>query len=264
MRRHDLTNISTREIDEITSMRIRQYEQQTHSTVCLPVPVENIIEQVLGLHFDWIDIEEQPGEQILAGLVPQRRSIVLNTRHLELFEQKPGLERSTIGHEAGHWDIDIDRTSLHHPVLPGMESADSLVCRHESTDQFLADLLDRAVTDDRCFALYRQLTAGQDPPEVKSAVDRYQSSLLMPEWLIREATDDLDLTDWPTLYELARTAGVTISNLVVRLHRLDLIFIPRQSKTIYAGRDHFLRQKHLFEQAHQGRKRLTSTGDAAN
>ena len=41
------------------------------------------------------------GEQILAGLIPEQRRIVLNTKHLGLFEEKPGLERSTIGHEAG-------------------------------------------------------------------------------------------------------------------------------------------------------------------
>lgn len=246
MRRHDLTNIETHDIDELTSMRLRQYEQKVGTTLQLPVPVENVIEQVLGLHFDWIDIEERPGEQILAGLSPERRTIVLNTRHLDLFEQKPGLERSTIGHEAGHWDLDIDHTSLHHPTLPGLSQPATLMCRHDSMDERLAEILDKAVHDHRYLQLYRQLTAGQDPPEVKSAVDRYQSSLLMPEWLIREAVDNIDLTAWPNLYDLATKAAVTISNLVVRLHRLNLIYIPKNSKQIFAGRDQFLGQKLLF------------------
>lgn len=246
MRRHDLSNMSTAQIDAITAQRIRQYERRTGDVVRLPVPVENIVEQILGLNFDWVDIDERPGEQILAGLVPERRTILLNTRHLDLFEQKPGLERSTIGHEAGHWDIDIDRTSLHHPTLPGFELPPSVVCRHDTIDELLTAVLDRAVDDHRYFELYRQLTAGQDAPEVKSAVDRYQSSLLMPEWLIREAVAGVDLTVWSNLYDLAAAAAVTISNLVVRLHRLDLIFIPRQSKQIYAGRDDYLRQLHLF------------------
>lgn len=38
-------------------------------TVKLPVPIEKIVEQVLGLDFEGDVIEEQPGEQILAGLV---------------------------------------------------------------------------------------------------------------------------------------------------------------------------------------------------
>ena len=34
------------------------------------------------------------------------RKILLNEAHLPLFKEKPGLERSTIGHEPGHWDLD--------------------------------------------------------------------------------------------------------------------------------------------------------------
>ena len=246
MRRHDLTNMRTRTIDAVTGMRIRQYEQLTGTPVSFPVPVEKIVERILGLNFDWIEIEERPGEQILAGLIPEERRIVLNTRHLELFRQKPGLERSTIGHEAGHWDIDIDRTSLHHPRLPGFEMQSSVVRRQAADRQVLVEVLNRAAYDDRYFELYRQLTAGQDPPEVRSAVDRYQSSLLMPEWLMRSAVRDIDVTSWPALYELAERAMVNISNLVNRLRRLNIIYLPEGSKQLYAGRDEFVGQKHLF------------------
>ena len=211
-----------------------------------PVPVEKIVERVLKLDFDWIDIDEREGEQILGGLVPEQQRIVLNSRHLDLFQEKPGLERSTIGHEAGHWDIDIDRSSLHHPRLPGFDMQDSVVNRQAADQKVLVEVLNRAVYDDRYFELYRELTAGQDSPEVKSAVDRYQSSLLMPSWLIRPAAAKLDVTNWSDLYTLAEQAQGTISNLVVRLHRLDMIYIPQDSKEIYPGRDAFVGQMHLF------------------
>ena len=246
MRRFDLSNLRTSVIDEVTAMRIRQYEDLSGTTVTFPVPVEKIVEQILKLDFDWVDIEEREGEQILAGLVPEQRRIVLNTRHLDLFAAKPGLERSTIGHEAGHWDIDIDRTSLHHPRLPGFDMQDSVVCRQAADRNVLVEVLNRAAYDDRYFELYRALTAGLDSPEGKSAVDRYQSSLLMPAWLIRDAVDDIDVTNWSSLYDLAETAQVTISNLVVRLHRLDLIYIPEGTSEIYPGKDAFLGQMHLF------------------
>ncbi len=246
MRRHDLTRMRTRTIDAITGLRIRQYEQLIGSPVCFPVPVEQIVERVLGLNFDWVEIEERVGEQILAGLIPEERRIVLNSRHLQLFQQKPGLERSTIGHEAGHWDIDIDRTSLHHPRLPGFEMQSSVVRRQATDRHVLVQVLNRAAFDDRYFELYRQLTAGQDPPEVRSAVDRYQSSLLMPDWLIRPAASEIDVTSWPALYELAERAKVNISNLVTRLRRLNIIYLPEDSKDLYPGRDAYLGQKHLF------------------
>jgi hypothetical protein len=246
MRRHDLSKIRTRAIDAVTGLRIRQYEQLTGTPVTFPVPVEKIVERVLGLNFDWVEIEERPGEQILAGLIPEEKRIVLNARHLDLFKEKPGLERSTIGHEAGHWDIDIDRTSLHHPRLPGFEMQSSVVRRQAADRNVLVEVLNRAAYDDHYFEIYRQLTAGQDSPEVKSAVDRYQSSLLMPDWLIKAAVPEYDVTSWPDLYRLAEKAQVNISNLVVRLRRLDIIYIPDGSKDLYPGRDAFLGQKHLF------------------
>lgn len=247
MRRHNLTDISDEEIEDRTALRIRQYEQHIDSTVAFPVPIENIVEQILGLDFDWIEISERRGEMILAGLVPEERRIVLNTRHLELFSDKPGLERSTIGHEAGHWDIDIDRTSLHHPCLPGMQADSSVVLKHSASEAVLTEVLNRAIQDPRYFSLYRHLTAGQDSPEVRSAVERYQSSLLMPDWLIREAVRDIDVTHWPALYDLAAAARVTISNLVVRLQRMDIIYIPDGTHDLYAGLDAWTGQRHLFE-----------------
>lgn len=246
MRRYDLTHMRTRTIDGITGMRIRQYEQLTGQPVMFPVPIEKIVERVLGLDFDWMEIEEKSGEQILAGLIPEERRIVLNSRHLSLFQAKPGLERSTIGHEAGHWDIDIDRTSLHHPRLPGFELQASVVRRHAMDRHVLVEVLNRAAHDDRYFELYRELTAGQDSPEVRSAVDRYQSSMLMPDWLIRQAIKEMEVASWPALYELAERAQVTISNLAVRLQRMDVIYIPEGTRDLYAGRDAFLGQRHLF------------------
>lgn len=41
-------------------------------------------------------------------------------------------------------------------------------------------------------------------------------------------------------------AEVTISNLVVRLQRLEMIFIPEDSKTIYKSKDEFTGQGTLF------------------
>ena len=76
------------------------------------------------------------------------------------------------------------------------------------------------MTDQRAYQAYRRLTAGQDTPEVKSLVDRYQSALLMPKWLMKEAEQRYDFTKWPQLYRLAEEAQVSISNLTVRLRRL--------------------------------------------
>lgn len=233
-------------IEEVTASRIRQYEAEAGNPVVFPVPIERIVERVLGLDFDWDEIDEGPGEQILGGLHVAGRKIYLNTKHVGLFERNPGLERSTIGHEAGHWDIDIDRAHLVHPTLDGIDLGPHVVHRHGRNSEVLVKVLDRAMKDERYYKAYKKLTAGQDAPEVRSAVDRYQSALLIPAWLLREAQAHFDFTRWDDLYSLKDQAQVSISNLVVRLQRLKLIYIPDGTKTIYRSEDEYRGQGSLF------------------
>jgi hypothetical protein len=247
MTKQHLKYLRNEVIEDVTAQRLREYEAKTGVTIKLPVPVEEIVEQVLGLDFDWDVIEEQPGEQILGGLDAANRKILLNEKHVDLFESKPGLLRSTIGHEAGHWDIDIDRSLLNHPQLPGMESRPHIAHRHASkADRLVEVLFTRALKDEKAYRLYKQMTDGQDSPEVRSAVDRYQSALLMPKWLLVEAAERYDLTKWPVLYRLAEEAQVNISNLTVRLQRLGLIYLRDGDKTIYRSEDEFTGQSTLF------------------
>jgi len=242
-----LKYLHTEIIENVTAQRIREYEAKVGEAVALPVPMDQIVEQVLGLDFDWDVIDEQPGEQILGGLDAATRKILLNEAHTDLFNEKPGLLRSTIGHEAGHWDLDVDRAKLAHPMLPGIDLAPCFVHRHAAKfDRLIEVLFTKALTDERAYRVYRDLTAGQDAPEVKSAVDRYQSCLLMPKWLMLEAAEQHDLTKWPELYRLAELAQVTISNLTVRLQRLGLIYLRDGDKRIYRNEDEWSGQKQLF------------------
>ncbi len=234
-------------IEQITEQRLREYEAKTGETISFPVPIENLVEQVLGLDYDWDIIEELPGEQILGGLDAVNRKVLLNERHVDLFEQNPGLLRSTIGHEAGHFDIDIDRSSLLHPTLPGIELSTYIAKRHATkTNSNIEVLFKRATSDEVAWQVYKMITEGQDAPEVKSAVDRYQSAMLMPEGLIRQADERYDFTKWSDLYRLRDEAQVSISNLVVRLQRLNFIYIPQGSKTIYRSKDECTGQQTLF------------------
>ena len=239
--------LRNQQIEDATAERLRQYEAKAGVTIKLPVPIEQVVERVLGLDFDWDSIDEQPGEQILGGLDANGRKILLNDRHVDLFESKPGLLRSTIGHEAGHWDVDIDRSTLGHPQFPGFENRPHIAHRHAAkADRLIEVLFTRAMHDDQAYRLYKQLTDGQDSHEVRSAVDRYQSALLMPKWLIIEAAERYDVTKWRELYRLAEEAQVNITNLTVRLQRLGLIYLRDGDKTIYRSKEEFTGQRNLF------------------
>ena len=48
-----------RNIEDVTTARIKEYEAKAGVPVKLPVPIEKIVEQVLGLDFDWDEIEER-------------------------------------------------------------------------------------------------------------------------------------------------------------------------------------------------------------
>src|SRR5208282_311289 len=85
---------------------------------------------------------------------------------------------------------------------------------------------ERALRDDRAKSLYQRLTDGQDTHEVRSAVDRHQSGLRMPTWQIRGTQVGYGIIRRWDLYDLAEEAKVSTQNLVVRLQRLKLIFIP--------------------------------------
>lgn len=233
-------------IEEVTASRIYEYEREFDTKVEFPVPLQLIVENIIGLHFDWDQIEENPGEKILGGLIPSEKKIMMNEKHLDLFKEKPGLERSTIGHEAGHWDIDIDHSTIDHPSLLNFDVDKNTVHREAQSSKVMVKVLKRAIKDARYFKVYKELNKGLDAPEVKSAVDRYQSALLMPKWLIIEADKTYDFTEWSDLYALAEKAEVTISNLTVRLQRLGFIFIRENSKEIYKSEAQYNGQEELF------------------
>lgn len=143
--------------------------------------------------------------------------------------------------------MDIDRARLFHPTFAGFEVKPLVVKRHSSkADRVIEVLFNRAMHDDRAYRLYKKLTEGQDSPEVRSAVDRYQSALLMPAWLMRAADKHYDLTTWPSLYRLRDEAQVNITNLTVRLQRLGLIYLRDGDKRIYRSKDEFTGQGTLF------------------
>ena len=211
------------------------------------MPAEQIVEQVLELNISWDTIEERPGEMILAGLNRRTRTVVMNETHLELFEANPGLRNSTLTHECGHADLE-GGLGDQGPSLFGDEGDDRLVHRHATKmDEKIAVLYHLALRNEKALRLLRKLHEGQDTPEQKSAVDRYQSAFLMPKWLLKEAAQRYDFTHWPDLYRLVDEAQVSISNLVTRLRRLDMLFIPQGSKTLYRSRAEFNGQTSLFD-----------------
>lgn len=198
-----------------------------------PVPIDLLAEHVLGLDFLWEVIDELPGEVVLGGLIPERRLIVLNERHRDLFRQKPGLERSTKGHEMGHWDLFVDQSTLGQPGLPGLGAGEGLALRGSPAGQ--VQVLQALLRDPLGVELLRDLMARADDPAEARAVKRYAAAISIPSALLRALYAQARPTRWPDLYRLAERFEVTITALRVRLEQLGLLHVSADGR-LYASR----------------------------
>jgi hypothetical protein len=222
------------EIEEIAQSRLAELQRRLGRPLSPPIPIDLIAEQVLELDFLWEPIDELPGEKIFGGLIAKKRLIILNENRKELLGEKPGLERSTKGHEMGHWDLFIDKGSLDHPTLFNVDGDGPFAFRSSPAgDVAIIKMLDR---DAEGRELLRKIQSRADEPDEARVVNRYAAALSMPADMIRADALKIDRTQWPNLYRLAEKYEVTISALRVRLEQLGLLYVDEHGK-LYESRD---------------------------
>jgi hypothetical protein len=174
----------------------------------MPIDVDLIGEQILGLSWLYEPIPEPPGTTILAALHLEHRLVVLNERHVETFGRNEGLERFTKAHELGHWVLHAAvGARAPGPVesTPGGARLPALACVPGACG-------------------YRQ----RGTPAAPEAERRWQeiqanwfaAALLMPPMLLRSAAAEVDVTCWRGRYDLCGRCGVSISALNSRLKQL--------------------------------------------
>ena len=131
----------------------------------------------------------------------------MNEKRRSLFEEKPGLERFTKGHEMGHWDLYVDETRLEHPVL--FSHGDGPFSFRQSNSGQVV-IVKKLMATDEGREVLRKITERSDESDESRAVNRYAGAVLMPRNLIREEAMRIERTKWPDLYRLAERFGVTI------------------------------------------------------
>lgn len=233
-----------KEIEDIAENRVSEYSTKFNPVKEPPVPLDMIIELLFELSISWEEIDDNEVMPVLGGLRPEKREIVLNEKHLALFKEKPGLERSTKAHELGHWDLFIDKSSVSCPPLPGFDKGDFFIKR--TTQKGAVQIVRDAWVDLDSYKTVRNALRSVDSPSVATAVNRYASVISMPHFLLSSAAKDFDLTHWPSLYRLAELFDVTISALTVRLQQLRMIFIA-EGKKIYSSKEEYYGQGSLFK-----------------
>lgn len=109
---------------------LRRHATKTGELIELSIPIERIVEVSYELSIEWNDIDEPPDHKILGALSPSTRTIVMNTRHLPMFDRWVGPERFTLAHELAHWLYDAEN-----PEQGTLDFGDTseIFCRRDDT-----------------------------------------------------------------------------------------------------------------------------------
>ena len=193
-----------------------RYKREFGALAAPPVPVEQIVENVLDLGILWEPIDEGPDEHILAELLLESRTVVFNERRHPLIEQTPGLYNTILGHEAGHWEAHVHRDTAEQASIPGLEQSVSCVFRR----------------------------TGHGPGRREAEAHRFMGCLLMPETLLMDAARRVDLYRWPALYQLRDLFQVTISALSIRLQQLGILYVTDDGR-LFRSRLEYMGQLRL-------------------
>jgi len=226
------------DIERIAEQRLAEYESKFGEIVRPPVPIEKLVAQVYGLTILWEKIEQGPGETVLGGLNPRNKLIILNDACRRIFVDKPGLERSTIGHEAGHWEFDVDKAALDYPRLFDDEG---VVSHRRSSVLGEIEIFSGA----GCLPKFLDGLAKRDTPDQERVANRFAACISLPKKLIKQAAEQYDFMRWPDLYKAAELFEVNISALTVRLQQLGFIYID-ENKQFHRSFSEAMGQRALF------------------
>lgn len=173
---------------------LRRHATKTGKPIELPVPIELIVEITYKLSVEWDDIDEPPDHKILGALRPSTRTIVMNTRHLPMFERWVGPERFTLAHELAHWLYDAED-----PAQGTLDFTDTreIFCRRDDT----------SVLDDRTKIREQNANA-------------LAAHILLPDDLVLAQDLDAVVSDFRTT---AHAWGVSQQALRIKLERLDAL-----------------------------------------
>jgi hypothetical protein len=187
---------------------LRRFEAQEGGPTELPVDVDRIGEEVLGLSWLYEPIPEPRGTTILAALHPEQRLVILNERYVNEFGRNEGLERFTKAHELGHW-VCHARSGDRRQATGGRGGAP------------WANYLSFSLPDRTTVACRLSPVAceAQRAWQERHA-DWFAAALLMPPSLLRQAAASVDVTAWRGRYELRDRCGVSITALNARLRQL--------------------------------------------
>ena len=149
--------------------------------------VERLLDD-LGLSLCWEEVDDVGGSRVLGQLMPVKKLVVLNQRHIALLEEKQGrLRRYTVGHEVGHWELHTG--DIRSGILTFFDG-ERTWCRDGSRDP------------------------------VERQAEMFSAALLMPRDHLLAALPKLPWHGWGPVYRLAEEFLVNPTPMAIRLEKL--------------------------------------------
>lgn len=186
------------------------FYKQEIKDIELPIKIDEIIELHLDLNVLW---ESFNNEEILAGLIPNQKTVVLNDQWAAKFKENEGLENFTKAHEVGHWELHVDKGSAESTPLPGFNRPYEIVCRN-----------------------------GDQSWDERNA-NRFAGCLLMPKEILLQKIPN-GITNWHEIGQYAQLFHVSKAAVRVRLQELNMTYIDDDG-TFYASKEEYAGQMQL-------------------
>jgi hypothetical protein len=149
--------------------------------------VERLLDR-LDLSLLWEAVDDSVGGRVLGQLVPAKRQVILNERHVADLEDKGSrLLRYTIGHEVGHWILHAE--AARSGALP-LFDGERIWCRDKSRDP------------------------------IERQAEMFSAALLIPRDQLKEEVPTNVWSGWRPVYRLADKFQVHVTPMRIRLEQL--------------------------------------------
>lgn len=221
----------------------------------LPIEALGFADIQLAASILWEQMTDGAFASVFAkmGRPEGRLTITINEAHRELFEARPDILRSSVGHEIGHLvlgHLDWNCTFTEDLLFPDAQRP-AVVFLHDTSWTPLAFTPDEVSEwcrrasrgDDAARRKLEGLSDRMEPEWMFHQAEHFSMCFLVPRNLLMECLNaGWGVADWPAIYRLAEHFGVSPSLMRARLKRLGLISL--QGREIRLGEA--MKQQRLF------------------
>jgi hypothetical protein len=214
--------LSREDIAESAWQMLQEWSYQRQEQLTVPIDIDRFINEHLNIPVLYGELETLgegvPLAKATDPSIQEPCRITVNEDLVDtVFAEYPGLERTTLAHEAGHCVFHVNHSRAAQLEMPFGESEPPPV--HYAVQELI---------DPESMAKLHALIPDKDHWWREWQAHTFMRYILMPKALILEEVALAATLDWPTLYRLRSYFDVTISALAVHLQELRCISIDNK------------------------------------